>query len=237
MERNDAHPYARQVLAPGTGERYTCRPPDPGKETFVTHRLLVLVLLASVGLALPASGQATAGTVDVATVHGSAIEHQAREQLLRIVSTWDLSPWLFTRTVQIDSGVIPHSHPVLTVNTRYLDNDTAQIATFVHEQLHWFFVQHRAATDSAIAHLEMRFPDAPSGPPEGARDRYSTYLHLLVCALEHDSLRRLFDEDVADRTLRSWRHYPWVYRQVLENPDPIREALRRFGIDDPDARR
>lgn len=112
----------------------------------MTHRLLVLVLLASVGLALPASGQTTAGTVDVATVHGSAIEHQAREQLLRIVSTWDLSPWLFTRTVQID-------------------------------------------------------------------------------------------EDVADRTLRSWRHYPWVYRQVLENPDPIRAALRRFGIDDPDARR
>ena len=54
---------------------------------------------------------------------------------------------------RIETGVIPHSHPVLTLNTQYIDRDTLQIATFVHEQLHWFFDAHAAATDSAIADL------------------------------------------------------------------------------------
>lgn len=161
---------------------------------------------------------------------------QARDQLLRILSTWDLARWRFTPDVRIEARVIPHSHPVLTLNTAYLANDTAQIATYVHEQLHWYFVERKAATDSTIAELERRFPDAPSGPPEGARDRHSTYLHLLVCLLEFDALRTVFDDGVARRTIAAWRHYPWVYRQVLERPEPIREVLTRHGLASPDAR-
>ena len=197
---------------------------------------MVGMLFGVVALPTAALAQRNQPTLQVSLAAGTAAEQQGREQLNRILATWDLSPWLFTRVVRIESNVIPHSHPVLTVNTTYLGNDTAQIATFVHEQLHWFFVDRKAATDSAIAELERLFPNAPDGPPDGARDRYSTYLHLLVCLLEYEAVRSIFDEGVARRTISMWRHYPWVYRQVLERPERIRRVLRAYGLDAPDAR-
>ena len=202
------------------------------------RRLLLQACSIVVLAATPdaASAQGWAPDVRVALAAGTPEERRAHDQLLRIVSTWDLSRWLFTRDVRIDARAIPHSHPVLTVNARYVANDTAQLATFVHEQLHWHFVEHRAATEAAIAELERAFPDAPHGPPEGARDRESTYLHLLVCLLEYDALRAILDEDVARRTLARWRHYPWVYRQVLDRADAIRPVLERHGLAAPDAR-
>lgn len=204
----------------------------------VGNGVFTRVICAAAVLGWPASAlaQRQDAAVSIALAEDSQEEGRARDQLLRILSTWDLSRWLFTQEARIDSRAIPHSHPVLTVNTRYLGNDTAQIATFIHEQLHWFMLTHRTATDSAVVDLESLFPDAPEGPPEGARDRYSTYLHLMVCLLEYDALVSLFGEDVAERTVRAWRHYPWVYRQVLERAAPIRRTLARHGLNDPDAR-
>lgn len=202
------------------------------------RRVLAAWIITSAVVGSPVTAIAQQGNPSIRIELGNdtAIEREGREQLVRILSTWDLSRWLFTRTIRVEAEVIPNSHPVLTVNTRYLSNDTAQVATFLHEQIHWFFVQHRAATDSAIADLQNMYPDAPDGPPDGARDRYSTYLHLLVCLLEFDAVRDLFDEDVARRTLRGWRHYSWIYREVLENPAPNRDVLRRYRLDSPDAR-
>ncbi|NJM35541.1 MAG: bifunctional phosphoribosylaminoimidazolecarboxamide formyltransferase/IMP cyclohydrolase [Rhodomicrobium sp.] len=58
---------------------------------------------------------------------------------------------LTKRAVRIQSRVIPHSHPVLTLNTQYVEDDTAQTATFLHEQFHWFLGERRSAVDAAIA--------------------------------------------------------------------------------------
>lgn len=202
----------------------------------VLPALGVAVLVASVLWGTPrAAAQQSVPAVQVGLASGSPEEVQARDQLLAIVEKWDLSKWLFTREARIEARAIPHSHPVLTLNARYLANDTAQIATFVHEQLHWFFVRREAATDAAVAELERLFPDAPDGP-EGAGDPYSTYLHLLVCLLEYDALVEIFDEGVARRTSEGWRHYPWIYRQVLDRPAVIRGVLVLHGLDDPDAR-
>jgi metallo-beta-lactamase class B len=193
----------------------------------------ILVVAASPAAA---SAQALDQEVRVSLAAGTSEEQQARDQLLGILASWDLSRWLFTREARIDARAIPHSHPVLTVNARYLSNDTAQVATFIHEQLHWFLVRHRAATDPAIAELERLFPDAPDGPPAGARDRHSTHLHLLIGLLEYEAIRSLFGDDAARRTISAWRHYPWVYEQVLARPDAIRRVLEAHGLDSPDAR-
>jgi hypothetical protein len=113
------------------------------------RRLETLAGLA-VSAALGTSAQAQV-TIELAS--NTALEQRGQAQLERLLGTYDLSPWLFTRAVRIESYVIPHSHPVLTLNTRYLDNDTAQVATFIHEQLHWFLVQREAPADSALAEL------------------------------------------------------------------------------------
>jgi hypothetical protein len=173
--------------------------------------------------------------IEIKLATGTPLEQRGREQLERILAKWDLSRWLFTRTVQIQSRVIPHSHPVLTLNTQYVDDDTRQLATFLHEQLHWFLADDRP--NGAIAALERLYPKVPESLPEGANGRRSTYLHLLVCTLEFDAVRSLLGEEAARKMLNAYDHYTWVYKEVLERPEPIRKVLRAHGFDAPDARR
>jgi para-nitrobenzyl esterase len=170
-----------------------------------------------------------AAGVEVRTHSDTGFERQGREQLLRILATYPLDRWRFTSTVLIQSRVIPHSHPVLTLNTRYLDDDVAQLANYVHEQLHWFLTDHvgRPRVEAAIAELRALYPDAPAKPPEGAQDQESSYLHLIVCLLEKDALSALLGEDAARRQLAAWTHYTWVYQKVLEEGDRIRPIVDR----------
>jgi uncharacterized protein len=177
-----------------------------------------------------AAGQSSPKAVEIQLASGTELERRGRDQLERLLKTYDLDRWTYTRTVRIESRVIPHSHPVLTLNTRYLEDDTAQVATYLHEQLHWFIVERGAAGDSAIAELRRVYPSVPSAPPEGARDEESTYLHLLVCLLELDATAEVFGEAPARRALGRWRHYTWVYREVLERPEPLRRIARAHGL-------
>lgn len=181
--------------------------------------------------AAPLSGQSPPGDVAIEVATGSRLELAGRQQVERILGRYDLSPWIFTRRIRIQSYVTPHSHPVLTLNTRYVDDDTAQTATLLHEQLHWWLTQRESATDSALADVRRLYPSVPTAPPEGARNEYSTYLHLLVCTLELDAVSAVFGAAAARRTLAGWRHYTWVYREVLGRPEPLRAILRARGLE------
>ncbi len=63
--------------------------------------------------------------------HGNPAEDQTRAQLQRVLKEYDLSDWIWTRTVVIDSGAIPHSHPRLTLHTRHRGDDLLLLSTFV----------------------------------------------------------------------------------------------------------
>jgi non-ribosomal peptide synthetase component F len=65
-------------------------------------------------------------------------EKETADLLSALVQSYDLRAWTFTRTVRIEEGVIPHSHPVLTLNTRHLEDREQLLALFLHEQIHWF---------------------------------------------------------------------------------------------------
>jgi hypothetical protein len=177
--------------------------------------------------------------IDIRLQSGSPLEERGRDQLRRLLRTYDLHKWLFTRDVLIQSGVIPHSHPVLTLNTRYVDDDTAQLATFVHEQLHWFLTDHveRAKTNAALTELRAFYPTVPTALPEGAMGERSTYLHLIVCHLELQALTALLGEQSARQQLERWTHYTWVYRTVLTETERIGELLRRHGVVVPERSR
>src|SRR5262249_23660555 len=172
-----------------------------------------------------------AEAIDIRVQSGSPLEERGRDQLRRLLRTYDLHKWLFTRDVLIQSGVIPHSHPVLTLNTRYLDDDTAQLATFVHEQLHWFLTRvERAKTEAALTELRALYPTVPATPPAGAGDERGTYLHLIVCTLELQAVTELLDETRARQQLERWTHYTWVYRTVLTDTERLKGVLQRHGI-------
>src|SRR4030095_7919949 len=122
---------------------------------------------------------------------------------------------------------------VLTLNTRYLDDDTAQLATFVHEQLHWLLTDHveRAKTNAALTELRALYPTVPTAPPEGdPMGERSTYLHLIVCMLELQALTELLDEPRARQQLERWTHYTWVDRTGLKDTEQLGRGLQRHGI-------
>jgi hypothetical protein len=175
----------------------------------------------------------TSDAVEIILKNGTSSERQAQAQLERFIQKYDLHRWTFTRTVTIDEKTHPpHSHPVLTLNARYLDDDVWQLSTYVHEQLHWFFSDRQQALRAATDDLKKIYPDVPKGPPEGARDERSTYLHLFVCYLEYDALTQLLGPEAARTQIEKLadHHYKWVYRTVLKDGDKLRTILERHSL-------
>lgn len=164
--------------------------------------------------------------------NNSEKEIEARAQLVRIFKDYKavVTKCIFTDTVIIDEKTHPpHSHPTLTLNTRYLNNDTIQLSNFVHEQFHWMVKAKSDQEDKAIEAFAALFPDAPAGPPTGARDKYSTYLHLVVCDLEFQALKRAIGEPAARRLLSAQTYYTWVYDKVL-NDKRIQQTNQEHGL-------
>jgi hypothetical protein len=95
--------------------------------------------------------------IDITLKQGTTGEAQTRDQLRRLLTTYDVSPWIYTRSVVIDERAIPFSHPVLTLHTRHQQDDDLLLSTFVHEQFHWFLAERREASEQAIAGV----PDNP----------------------------------------------------------------------------
>lgn len=192
------------------------------------HLLLAAVMACSLGQ--PMFGQAA---IDIALESGSRREAQTRDQLQRLLKTYDVSPWIYTKSIRIDERAIPHSHPVLTLHTRHLKDDELLLSTFVHEQFHWFLVERDQATRAAIADLRKLFPTVPKGPEAGgSRDEDSTYLHLLVCYLEQRALVRTLGELEARQVMEFWAtdHYTWVYRTVLDRSRDIGVVMRAHKL-------
>jgi hypothetical protein len=192
------------------------------------RQLFLIVLLVS-ALGHTAFAQAS---IEIALERGSPAEVRTKEQLQRLLSEYDLSPWIFTKSVRIDERSIPHSHPVLTLHTRHAKDDELLLSTFVHEQLHWFLSARYAATEEAIAELRHLFPKVPAGRDGGASDEQSTYLHLLVCHLERAADLRLLGELKTKQVMDFWAgdHYTWVYRTIVERSRDIGTILRKHKL-------
>lgn len=170
--------------------------------------------------------------LEIALKRGSKGELQTRDQLQRLVKTYDLAKWTFTSSILIDEEAIPHSHPVLTLSTRHLKDDELLLSTFVHEQAHWFLTQAQKATEDAKKELRVMFPKVPIKPPEGASDEQSTYLHLIVIYLEYRADRELLGELKARQIMEFWAtdHYTWIYKIVLERPRDIGNIAFKYKL-------
>lgn len=182
-------------------------------------RVISLTLMA---LFLSNTSYAQSG-IDITLKQGSKEEEQTKAQLQRLLKTYELTKWIFTKAILIDEKAIPHSHPILTLSTRHLRDDELLLSTFVHEQIHWFSTQNHKNTEEAKKELRVLFPGAPVKFPEGATDEESTYLHLIVIYLEYRADRELLGELKARQVMEFWAadHYTWIYKTVLERPRDI----------------
>ena len=163
---------------------------------------------------------------------GDSREYECLAQLERLLAECDVSRWVFTQDVAIQVGVIPYSHPVLTLNTRHLRQDDLLLATFLHEQIHWFAESRGDSLHNALTELEGLYPSVPVGFPEGARDRHSTYLHLVVNWLEFDALRMVIGLDRALAVIEHWcsDHYTWIFQQVRDNDTALGDLVQRHSL-------
>lgn len=159
-------------------------------------------------------------------------EMQVQEQLFTLLRQYNLRKWLFTQHVRIEHGAIPHSHPVLTLSTRYKNDISLLLAAFLHEQLHWFMTSHQSKARAAVAELRVLYPQVPVGYPEGACSEDSTYSHLIICYLEYQALIELVGLKEADRVLDflSKDHYTWIYKTVRTDADRIKTIIQRHSL-------
>lgn len=181
------------------------------------------------GMSLVVFSQVNPLPLEISLKNNNEREKETEGELRRILNQYDLSAWLFTKKILIESDVVPHSHPVLTLSTRHLKDDGLLISTFVHEQLHWHLEANSAATTEAVKELKTIFPTVPVGFPDGAKDENSSYLHLLVCYLEYHAVKEILGELKAKRVVDFWAtdHYRWIYKQVLENERKIVDVIRK----------
>lgn len=191
--------------------------------------MLPLILTAALFAANPSSEP-----LEITAVHGSQAEIATAEQLNRLVGQHEVDGWIFTTDIAIDETAIPHSHPMLTLHTRYLDDDDSLLATFLHEQFHWFLVEQEEAGEAAMNAFATLYPAIPVGYPDGARDARSNQRHLIVCLLEFDAMTELVGEARARRVLEGYGHYQVIYRIVLDDPEALRRVIREHGIALPD---
>ncbi|MEP5610788.1 MAG: hypothetical protein ABJP45_01000 [Cyclobacteriaceae bacterium] len=142
---------------------------------------------------------------------------------------YDVQKWIFTDTLKIADKEIPHSHPILTLNTRP-QSDLSLLSIFLHENVHWFLVENEELTNKAIEELKEKFLDVPVGNREGARDEHSTYLHLIVNFLEYDGIKQIAGDRAAQAIFARKNYYRWIYKQVLDNLEYLEELSVKYQL-------
>jgi hypothetical protein len=156
----------------------------------------------------------------------TSLTKQNLEHLLKI---YDLTPILFTKDITIQSMVVPRSHPVLTLNTRYAESPQELLALFIHEQFHWWVAQQGTELEKAISELKDIYPSIPV--KGAARSEYSSYLHLIVCLLEFETLVFYLGEDDANKLITKYINlenlYPWIYGEVRDKRIELNQILNR----------
>jgi hypothetical protein len=189
-----------------------------GVKVHGTQSAHVLWLAFSVALASTAFAR---DGISIRTAHQGPREEQAAEQLKKLVSTYDLAKYTFTREVLIDRGVTNHAFPELTLNVRFAGEPDDLLSSYIHEQLHWYLREHDSQQKSAINELRQMYPNAPVGLPEGAESAYSTYGHLVDCYLEIEADRQLIGPERTITVVRNKGHYTWIYETIFRDEAKI----------------
>lgn len=187
----------------------------------------MLLIMATLGTL---TTMAQTESVTFSTVNNQPREQETVQIMQELLAQYNLSKWLFTTKVQVEAMAIPHSHPILTLNTKYLRDPNGKLgllSTFIHEQLHWHCEANEKQVNAIIKKLQKKYPTVPYKSQEGAKDEYSTYLHLIVCSLEYYAMQELTTKTKAQEILQAENHYTWIYDTVIKDERYLKRLLKR----------
>jgi hypothetical protein len=148
-------------------------------------------------------------------------ENTTKEILEDLLVKYDIP--IFTENVIIEKKSIPHSHPVLTLNTR-TDDPLIILKTLIHEQFHWFEAEH-SKLDETINFLKEKYKKNLE-----FKDEKSFYIHIIVCFNTRNILKRLVSEKDLEFIYNQWQAYPLMEKFVEENFNKIKVDLNQFDM-------
>jgi len=133
----------------------------------------------------------------------------------------------FTHEVVVKKGAIPHSHPVLTLNTR-TDDERIILKTLVHEQFHWYAQDHENHNE-CIVYLKTKYED------DGEHNKSGTYPdsyweHIIVCFNTRNHLKSLLSDRDIEWIYEQWQAYPTLEQLTRDKFEEIESDLQKFDI-------
>ncbi|MBP6912640.1 MAG: hypothetical protein KBB86_01760 [Candidatus Pacebacteria bacterium] len=133
----------------------------------------------------------------------------------------------FTNTVMVEKGSIPHSHPILTLNTRVKDPRLI-LKTLVHEQLHWHAENH-PQYNNCIDYIKTKYIDDGEHNKLGTNPN-SYWEHIIVCFNTRNYLESILSKDDIDWVYLQWQAYPTLEKLIAKNKDQIKSDLEKFDL-------
>ena len=189
--------------------------------------LYILVLITSFACSTGKEPFGHPSGLVIDEISSSKWTYLVRQNLLQLSQVYDLTPFLFTKKIQIESKVIPHSHPVLTLNTRFAERPSQLLALFLNQQFHWWLKLHPEQTSAAILELKKSLPNAPETLSLG---KDSTFLKILAGQLEAMALEYYLGHQETQKILTDKimqeKQDPWIYKVILARGDELKTLLR-----------
>ena len=160
----------------------------------------------------------------ITTKNSTERELQVKTILEKIIKDYPCP--IFTDEIIIEEGSVPHSHPVLTLNTRNT-NPILVLETFVHEQFHWFAQTHYSYKP-CIEHLK-KYEDLGDCNKSGKYPN-SFWEHLIVNWNTRNFLQRVLAKEQVDFIDSQWRAYPLTEKFVKDNFQTLKDELAQFNM-------
>lgn len=202
------------------------------KTRFAAYLFFLAPALLSTLVLLPRAAAQTP-RLKIKTKHHDPQEEAKKQQIERLAQQYDLKKYTLTREILIERGVISHSHPTLTLNLRFLDNDDLALSAYVHEQGHWVLTDRGPRRNGPLFDdLTRSFRIVDYSVPNGDGEMKSSYFHVAVCMLEWQAMEALVGADRA-RTVIEWKqrdHYKAIYAIVLNQRLEVESVLDRNGV-------
>lgn len=134
---------------------------------------------------------------------------------------------VFTEDIIVEKGVVPHSHPVLTLNTRSSD-ERSVLFVLVHEQFHWY-AEGAENYNNAIDFLKLKYLDDGEHNKNGLNDN-SYWEHIIVCFNTRNYLKRFLNEADFDWVYKQWLAYPSLEKMIAERYVEIEQELKGLNM-------
>jgi len=172
------------------------------------------------------TGESIKEQVEITAANNTAEELAVVEAFYEMRQKYKIP--VFTDKMVVEAGVIPHSHPILTLNHR-ITNPELLNEVVSHEQLHWFFTGH----ENEQAYLEaakLKYEDLGDCNYNGQFPD-SFWEHLVVIWNTINSMRSQMPEDKIRWCFGGpHRPYPLTEKFIFDNFDELGEFISQFGM-------